>query len=74
VKHWLLALATLIVSLAAIAVIGFYAAIMLVGPHADLLPHALQVPVGLLLWAGVLGVPVWLARKVYRSSKAGTRT
>ena len=68
-KHWLLALAVFAASLVASAVIGFFAAIMLAGPHSGLLPEAMQQPVLLLLWICVIGVPLWFAYRTFRAVK-----
>jgi hypothetical protein len=72
-RRWLITLSVFIASLAVSAVVGFYIAVVLVGPHSDLLPEPMRVPVGLLVWAGVLGVPAWLARKAYRASGPRSR-
>ncbi len=69
-RHALLAAAAWLLSLAVTAAIAFVLAIALVGPHSDLLPRALQLPVGILLWLAVLVVPAWAAARVYRASRA----
>ncbi len=47
------------------ATAGLFLGLLLVGPHSDLLPKVLRVPVALSIWAGVLGVPAWLSYKVF---------
>lgn len=47
------------------AVAGLFLGLVLVGPHSDLLPEALKAPLGLLILAGVLGIPVWLSCKTF---------
>ncbi len=54
-----------ILSLAVTGFVGFYTAIFLVGPHADILPEILQVPVGILLLLLTTGIPVWFGRKTF---------
>lgn len=47
------------------AAVGLLLAFLLVGPHADLLPEPLRVPVGIAIWAAVLALPVWFAWRTY---------
>jgi hypothetical protein len=56
---WLLATAVLL------PVFGFLA-ILLAGPHSDILPTMLQPPVFITCVLAVLVVPVWLARLVWK--------
>ncbi len=65
-KYWFLTIAVFLGSLLATAVIGFFLGVLLVGPHSDILPSVLHIPVGLMLWLFVLGLPLWLARLTYR--------
>lgn len=65
-KPWLVSIAAFVGSLLVTALAGFFLAILLVGPHSDILPRVLQVPVGLLMWSGVLGVPFWLSWITYK--------
>ena len=53
-------------TLAVAAVAAFFIVIVLAGPHAGLLPHALEVLVLVVGWLAVLGVPLWVARAVWR--------
>jgi len=62
---WILSSVVFILSLAVTGFVGFYAAIFLVGPHSDVLPEILYVPVGLLLLMIIIGVPLWLGRKTF---------
>lgn len=64
-NKWFVSVAVFIGTGAVMAVIGFFLGLFLVGPHSDLLPEVLRVPVGLLIWVGVLGVPAWLSYKVF---------
>jgi len=68
-KQWLTIIAVFLGSLLATAFVGFLLALILVGPHSDILPHVLHVPVGLLLWLVVLGIPSWLSWITYRKIK-----
>lgn len=53
-------------TLAVVAVAAFFLVIVLAGPHAGLLPHALEVLVLVLGWLAVLGLPGWVAWIVWR--------
>jgi hypothetical protein len=64
--RWLLALLAWTLSSAVLAPVLFFAVLVVAGPHSSVLPSVLQ-PVALLLgWAVLLGVPIWVARKVWR--------
>jgi len=65
-KKWIISIAVFILSFAVTAFVGFYGAIFLVGPHSDVLPEILQVPVGLLLWLLIIGIPFLIARKTFK--------
>lgn len=68
-KKWIL---TLLIFLSAVAVtsfVGFYLTIFLIGPHSDILPDWLHIPVGIILLVLIIGIPAWLANKVYTVSK-----
>ena len=54
---WILSSAVFILSLAVTVFIGFYLAIFLIGPHSDILPEVIHVPVGIILLAIILGIP-----------------
>ena len=69
-KKWVVSALVFLGSLLATASLGFFLALILVGPHSDILPRVLHVPVGLLLWSGVLGIPAWLSWITYRKFKA----
>jgi hypothetical protein len=47
-----------------VAALTFFVVIFLAGPHAGLLPHALEVVVFVLGWLFVLVLPVLAARTV----------
>ena len=65
-KKWIISISVFILSFAVSAFVGFYGAIFLVGPHSDVLPEILQVPVGLLLWLLIIGIPFLIARKTFK--------
>jgi hypothetical protein len=64
-KKWILSFVVFILSISVTGFVGFYVAIFLVGPHSDILPEILHVPVGLLLLILIIGVPLWLGRKTF---------
>ena len=65
-RRWLLTgLAWTTATLLLLPVCAF-AAIMLAGPHSDLLPGALQPPAFIVCLVVLLGVPAWIARAVWR--------
>jgi hypothetical protein len=61
----MLSLVVFILSLAVTGFIGFYVAIFLVGPHSDILPEIIHVPVGIILLIIIIGIPLWLGRKTF---------
>ena len=65
-RRWLLTgLAWTAATLVLLPVCGF-AAIMLAGPHSDLLPGVLQPAAFIVCVIVLLGVPAWIARAVWR--------
>lgn len=64
-KKWIIAITVFILSFALMIIIGFYAAIFLIGPHSGILPQFLFIPVGLLLVVLILGIPLLLAKSTY---------
>jgi len=64
-KKWIISSLVLILSLAVTVFIGFYVAIFLIGPHSDILPDWLHIPVGIIMLVLILGIPVWLGRKTF---------
>jgi hypothetical protein len=64
-KKWILSFVVFILSISVTGFVGFYVAIFFVGPHSDILPEILHVPVGLLLLILIIGVPLWLGRKTF---------
>lgn len=66
-RLWLIiTIVTYLVALVVVAVVAFSAGIFLAGPHAGLLPHALEVLVLILGWLSVLVLPIWAAWAVWR--------
>ena len=55
-----------LLSLALVAVAAFFAAIVLAGPHSDLLPGWLGAFVLGIGWLFVLLLPAWIAYAVWR--------
>ncbi len=68
-KQWMVILAVFLGSLLVTVPVGLFLGLLLVGPHSDILPQVLRVPVGLLLWLAVPGVPSWLSWIAYRKLK-----
>ena len=66
---WILGSVVFLVSLAITGFIGFYVAIFLVGPHSDILPEIIHVPVGIILLIIIIGIPLWLGRKTFLQFK-----
>ncbi len=66
---WILGSLVFILSLAVTVFIGFFGAIFLVGPHSDILPEVIHVPVGIILLMVVIGIPLWLGRKTFLQFK-----
>ena len=66
---WILSSAVFILSLAVSVFIGFYLAIFFIGPHSDILPEVIHVPVGILLLTIIIGIPSWLGRKTFNQFK-----
>lgn len=66
----LVTIATYFAALVAVAAAAFFMVIVLAGPHAGLLPHALEVVVLVLGWLSVLVLPVWAAWAVWRRHAA----
>ena len=64
-NKWILVSGVFILSLAITVFIGFYTAIFLIGPHSDILPEILYIPLGILLLILVVGIPIWLGRKAF---------
>ena len=55
-----------LLSLPLVAVIVFFVVIFLAGPHAALLPHAMEVVVIVLGWLCVLALPAWIAWQTWK--------
>ena len=64
-KKWIVSVVVLIVSLGFMAMAGVFGVLVFFGPHSDTLPQVLQVPVVLLIWIAVLGVPIFLSYKTF---------
>lgn len=70
-KRWLLTLLVYIISLAVIATVAFFLALFLVGPHGGILPDALHLPTGILLWICVIAIPLWTGYRTYKKCHQG---
>jgi len=68
-KKWMLSPVVFILSLAVTVFFGFYVAIFLVGPHSDILPEIIHIPVGIILLIVIIGIPFWLGRKIFLQFK-----
>ena len=68
-KKWIISSLVLILFLAVTVFIGFYVAIFLIGPHSDILPDWLHIPVGITLLVLIIGIPVWLGRITFHHLK-----
>jgi ABC-type nickel/cobalt efflux system permease component RcnA len=62
----LISIATYFLTLLVVAVVAFFAVILLAGPHAGLLPHAMEVVVLVLGWLSVLILPFWGAWIIWK--------
>ena len=62
---WIFSLLAFLFSLAVTGFIGFYTAILLIGPHSDILPDVVHIPVGVLLLILIVGIPLLLGRKFF---------
>jgi hypothetical protein len=60
---WILSVLSFLISLASTGTIGFYLAIYLIGPHSDILPDFLHIPVGITLLLIIILIPLLIARK-----------
>jgi hypothetical protein len=49
-----------------VAVPLFFLAIVLAGPHSDVLPNVVQPVVLLAAWLLLIGIPIWAARRGYQ--------
>lgn len=66
----IITLATYLAALVVVAIVAFFVVIFLAGPHAGLLPHALELVVLILGWLSILVLPVWVAWVVWRKREA----
>jgi len=62
---WIFSFLVFTLSLSANLFVGFYIAIFLIGPHSDILPHWLHIPVGIFLLIIIIGIPALLGNKAY---------
>lgn len=62
----IITIATYFLTLLVVTVIAFFVVILLAGPHAGLLPHAMEVVVLVLGWLSVLILPFWGAWIIWR--------
>ena len=63
--RWLLTGITWTLATALLLPVCAFAAIMVAGPHSDLLPGFLQPPAFIVCVLVLIGVPAYLARKVW---------
>jgi hypothetical protein len=68
-KKWIVSLLVFLSVLTITAIIGFYTAIFLIGPHSDILPTYLFIPVGIIIILLVFSVPVFIGNKTYERIK-----
>lgn len=73
VRKWIFSVIVFFVALELMAASGFFVGIALAGPHADLLPDALRGPARSLIWAAMLGVPIWLGYKTFLKVSGGEK-
>ena len=65
-SKWIVSVIVFLLSFTVTVFVGFYTAIFLIGPHSDILPEALHIPAGIILLIVITGIPVWLARKIFK--------
>ena len=68
--QWLLAFFAWLVAATILGPILFFSVLVLAGPHSSLLPSAIQPAVLVLGWLVFLVMPLWIARRVWRSRRA----
>lgn len=66
---WIVSLFIFLFSLAVIGVAGFYFTIFLIGPHSDILPDDVHIPVGLFLLTLIIGISFLLGMKSFNYLK-----
>ncbi|MBK9096578.1 MAG: hypothetical protein IPM14_00380 [bacterium] len=66
---WIVSLFVFLFSLAVIGVAGFFFTIFLIGPHSDILPDDVHIPVGLFLLTLIIGIPLLLWMKSFNYLK-----
>lgn len=69
-NKWILSSIVIILTLVITVFIGFYAAIFLIGPHSDILPEVIHVPVGIILLIIIIGLPFLIGRKTFAYLKS----
>ena len=70
-KQWVIISIVFLSSFIATAFVCYYLAIILVGPHSDILPGLLYIPVIVILWLSLPGVPSWLSLLTYKKLSRG---
>jgi membrane protein DedA with SNARE-associated domain len=65
-KKWIFSILAFSLTFPVMLFFGFFLVILLAGPHSDILPGFLHLPVVLLILLIVLTVPAWLAYKIFR--------
>jgi hypothetical protein len=65
-KQWVIISIVFLGSFIATAFVCYYLAIILVGPHSDIMPGFLYIPVLVILWLSIPGIPCWLSLLTYK--------
>lgn len=65
-KLWLLTILVFLVSFLLIGLLGMISAIIIAGPHSDILPSFLQIPTLIIIGIIILTVPFWVAYRVFK--------
>jgi hypothetical protein len=69
-RRWLPTLLAWLATTAVLAPVCFFGVFFLAGPHGGALPDALAPAVLLLGWAVLIGVPILVARRVWRRGRS----
>ena len=71
-KRWILTILAWLASVLIVTPVALFSVLVLAGPHAGLLPQSLEMVVLLVGWVAVLGVPILVARRVWKWSSVRT--
>ncbi len=71
-KKWAIILIVFLGSFITTAFVCYYLAIILVGPHSDILPGFLYIPILVILWLSIPGIPAWLSLFTYKRLTHGS--